>query len=50
MSTGRATVGDVFKDIGIFHRGLDRGELIAPTYDAELEKTLAYTLFLLLVW
>jgi hypothetical protein len=38
VSTGRATVGDVFKDIGIFIEGWI-AELIAPTYDAELEKT-----------
>jgi hypothetical protein len=38
LSTGRATVGDVFKDIGIFIEGWI-AELIAPTYDAELEKT-----------
>jgi hypothetical protein len=48
MSTGRATVGDVFKDIGIFIEGWI-AELIAPTYDAELEKTHAYALFLLLI-
>ena len=48
MSTGRATVGDVFKDIGIFNEGWI-AELIAPTYDAELEKTHAYALFLLLI-
>ena len=48
VSTGRATVGDVFKDIGIFIEG-SIAELIAPTYDAELEKTHAYALFLLLI-
>ena len=48
VSTGRATVGDVFKDIGIFIEGWI-AELIAPTYDAELEKTHAYALFLLLI-
>ncbi|WP_146220975.1 hypothetical protein [Mycolicibacterium moriokaense] len=48
MSTGRATLGDVFKDIGIFIEGWI-AELIAPTYDAELEKTHAYALFLLLI-
>ena len=41
VSTGRATVGDVFKDIAIFIEGWI-AELIAPTYDAELEKTHAY--------
>jgi hypothetical protein len=45
---GRATVGDVFKDIGIFIEGWI-ADLIAPTYDAELEKTHAYALFLLLI-
>jgi hypothetical protein len=48
VSSGRATVGDVFKDIGIFIEGWI-AELIAPTYDAELEKTHAYALFLLLI-
>jgi hypothetical protein len=48
VSTGRATVGDVFKDIGIFIEGWI-AELIAPTYDAELEKTHAYALSLLLI-
>jgi hypothetical protein len=48
LSTGRATVGDVLKDIVIFIEGRI-AELIAPTYDAELEKTHAYALFLLLI-
>ena len=48
VSAGRATVGDVFTDIGIFIEGWI-AELIAPTYDAELEKTHAYALFLLLI-
>jgi hypothetical protein len=48
MSTGRATVADVMKDIAIFVEGWI-AELIAPTYDAELEKTHAYALFLLLI-
>lgn len=48
VSTGRASVGDVFKDIAIFIEGWTV-ELIAPTYDAELEKTHAYALFLLLI-
>ena len=48
LSTGRATVGDVLKDIGIFIEGWI-AELIAPTYDAKLEKTHAYALFLLLI-
>jgi hypothetical protein len=48
VSTGRATVGDVMTDIGIFVEGWIV-ELIAPTYDAELEKTHAYALFVLLI-
>jgi hypothetical protein len=48
VSTGRATVGDVFTDIGIFIEGWI-AELIAATYDAELEKTHAYALVFLLV-
>jgi hypothetical protein len=48
VSTGRATVGDVFTDIGVFIEGWIV-ELIAPTYDAELEKTHAYALVFLLI-
>jgi hypothetical protein len=48
VSTGRATVGDVLTDIGIFIEGWIVG-LIVPTYDAELEKTHAYALFVLLI-
>jgi hypothetical protein len=48
VSTGRATVGDVFEDIGIFIVGWI-GEMIAPAYDGELEKTHAYALFILLI-
>ena len=48
VSTGRATVGDVFTDIGIFIEGWI-AEMISPAYDAELEKTHAYALFLLLI-
>jgi hypothetical protein len=48
LSTGRATVGEVFTDIGIFVEGWVVG-LIVPTYDAELEKTHAYALFVLLI-
>jgi hypothetical protein len=48
VSTGRATVGDVLKDIAIFIEGWTV-ELIAPTYDAELEKTHAYALFVLIL-
>jgi hypothetical protein len=46
MATGRASFGDVLKDIVIFVEGWF-AELIVPTYDAELEKTHAYALFLL---
>lgn len=48
MSTGRASLGDVLEDIAIFVEGWF-GELIVPTYDAELEKTHAYALLLLVV-
>ena len=48
VSTGRATVGEVVKDIGIFIEGWIAG-LIAPVYDAELENIYAYALFLLLI-
>jgi hypothetical protein len=48
VATGRATVGDVLKDIAVFVEGWI-AELIAPTYDAELEKTHAYALFVLLI-
>jgi hypothetical protein len=48
LSTGRATVGDVLRDIGVFIEGWIVG-LIAPVYDAELEKTHAYALFVLII-
>lgn len=48
VSTGRATIGDVVTDIGVFIEGWIVG-LIAPTYDAELEKTHAYALFMLIL-
>jgi hypothetical protein len=48
VSTGRATVGEVVKDIRIFIEGWIAG-LITPAYDADLEKTHAYALFLLLI-
>jgi hypothetical protein len=48
VSTGRATVGEVFKDIGIFIEGWI-AELIFRIYDAELENTHAYALFILLL-
>jgi hypothetical protein len=48
VATGRATVGEVFKDIGIFIEGWI-AELILRVYDAELENTHAYALFVLLL-
>jgi hypothetical protein len=48
VATGRATVADVFEDIGIFIEGWI-AELILRVYDAELENTHAYALFVLLV-
>ena len=48
VANGRATVGDVFKDIGVFIEGWFV-ELVFRVYDAELEKTHAYALFLLLI-
>jgi hypothetical protein len=48
LSAGRATVGDVLEDIGIFIEGWIVG-LIVPMYDDELEKTHAYALFLLIL-
>lgn len=48
VSTGRVSVGDVFKDIAIFVEGWIV-ELVAPTYDGELEKTHAYALLLLIL-
>jgi hypothetical protein len=48
VATGRASVGDVLTDIAIFVEGWTV-ELIAPTYDAELEKTHAYALFILII-
>ncbi|OBF33570.1 hypothetical protein A5724_18530 [Mycobacterium sp. ACS1612] len=48
VSTGRATVSEVFTDIGVFIEGW-LAEMIAPTYDAELENTHAYALFILLI-
>ena len=49
MSTGRATVGDVLKDIAIFIEGWIVEMFAADAYDAELEKTHAYALFLLII-
>ncbi len=48
LSTGRASVGDVLTDIGVFIEGWIVG-LFVPIYDAELEKTHAYALFLLIL-
>lgn len=48
VATGRATVGDVVEDIGIFIEGWF-AELILRVYDAELENTHAYALFVLVV-
>jgi hypothetical protein len=48
VSTGRASVGDVFTDIGIFIEGWIAATIV-PIYDAELEDTHAYALFLLLI-
>jgi hypothetical protein len=48
VATGRAAVGEVFEDIGIFIEGWI-AELIMRVYDAELENTHAYALFVLLV-
>lgn len=49
MATGRATFGDVLHDIGIFAEGWIRSVITNFTYDAELENTQAYALFVLLV-
>ncbi|MGU3502523.1 hypothetical protein [Mycobacterium sp. C31M] len=48
VATGRATVGDVFRDITIFVEGWIT-ELIFRLYDAELEKTHAYALMFLVI-
>lgn len=48
MATGRASFGDVLRDIAIFVEGWI-AEMFVPLYDAELEKTHAYALFLLIV-
>jgi hypothetical protein len=49
VSTGRATVGDVLHDIAIFIEGWFAEVFTKGFYDAELEKTHAYALFLLLI-
>jgi hypothetical protein len=49
MSTGRATFGDVLRDIGVFIEGWFVEVITGFAYDAHLEKIHAYALFLLLV-
>src|ERR1700752_1932045 len=49
LSTGRATVGDVLRDIAIFVEGWTVEIITGGGYDAELEKTHAYALFALLL-
>jgi hypothetical protein len=49
VATGRATVGDVLHDIAIFIEGWVAELIAGISYDAELEKTHAYALFLLLI-
>ena len=49
MSTGRATLGDVLRDIGVFIEGWFTELFLGGRYDAELEKTHAYALFILLL-
>jgi hypothetical protein len=47
-STGRANVGDVMRDIAVFIEGWFTELFLGGFYDAELEKTHAYALFVLL--
>lgn len=49
MSTGRASFGDVLHDIAIFVEGWFVELFMGGFYDAELEKTRAYALFVLLL-
>ena len=49
LATGRATVGEVVKDIVVFIEGWIAETIVGYAYDAELEKTHAYALFLLLI-
>lgn len=49
MSTGRASFGDVLRDIAIFVEGWFAELFLGGFYDAELEKTHAYALFVLLL-
>lgn len=49
MSTGRAGFGDVVRDIGVFIEGWFTEIFLGGFYDAELEKTRAYALCILLL-
>ena len=49
LSTGRASPGDVLRDIGVFIEGWFTELFLGGFYDAELEKTHAYALFILLL-
>jgi hypothetical protein len=49
LSTGRASIGDVLRDIAIFVEGWFVELFMGGFYDAELEKTHAYALFILLL-
>jgi hypothetical protein len=49
LSTGRATVRDVLHDMAIFVEGWIAEMITNSAYDAELEKTHAYALFVLIV-
>ena len=49
LSTGRASFGDVLRDIGVFIEGWFTELFLGGFYDAELEKTHAYALFILLL-
>jgi hypothetical protein len=49
MSTGRADFGDVVRDIGVFIEGWIAELITRGGFDAELEKTHAYALFVLLL-
>ena len=49
LATGRATFGDVVHDIVIFVEGWIAELIAGISYDAELENTHAYALFLLLI-
>ncbi|WP_123027258.1 hypothetical protein [Mycolicibacterium stellerae] len=49
ISTGRASFGDVVRDIGVFIEGWFTELFLGGFYDAELEKTHAYALFILLL-